>query len=138
MDPQPVGGLVAVVQKSAVHSFESLQAPLLGVYTQPVVALQVSAVQDALSLHAPLSGAFTQPVAGTHESAVQLMPSLQLSAVPGAHCPVARVQDSVPLQRLPSLHMPLPVHCTEHDPAWQRPLLPLPFTHMVPLLTLLT
>src|SRR5262245_41430642 len=87
---QPVAGL----QESSVHGLPSLQSSV-----EPAVHTrfaQVSCVVHALpSSHDAWLGACTQPVCGSQESSVHTLPSLQLTAGPATHMPLAQTSGEV-------------------------------------------
>lgn len=105
------------------------------VWEQPP-APQVPAVHGLLSSQFASLATFEQPVAGAHESFVHATLSSQSSAVPGTQTPMLVLQVSTPLHASESSHWPLVVQPTVHVPAWHNPLLPAPFMHGVPFMTL--
>src|SRR6185436_4267721 len=68
-------------------------------------------VQASPSLQLPVMFEWTQPRNGLHASSVHCSPSLQLSGPGDTQAPVAGLQVSLPLQRLPSSQVTgVPVH----------------------------
>src|SRR5262245_15201225 len=85
---------VAVLQESSVHTLPSSQLTA-GPATHTRFA-QVSLVVHALpSSHAAMLGVCTQPVPESQESSVHTLPSLQLTAAPATHIPLAHTSGAV-------------------------------------------
>ena len=92
---QPIPGS----QLSLVHTFPSLQSSG-GPGVQAPLLHRSLTVQALPSLHTFVLFTCVQPVAGLQPSVVQPLPSSQLTAAPGTHCPPLHV--SLWVQALPS------------------------------------